>query len=31
MPRMGGAALRWAGQLMLAGIVVFSGSLYRWH
>jgi len=28
MPRMGGAALRWAGQLMLAGIVVFSGSLY---
>jgi uncharacterized membrane protein YgdD (TMEM256/DUF423 family) len=25
---MGGAALRWAGQLMLAGIVVFSGSLY---
>ena len=28
MPRMDGAALRWAGQLMLAGIVIFSGSLY---
>ncbi|MBG7622548.1 DUF423 domain-containing protein [Herbaspirillum sp. AP02] len=28
MPRMAGAAMRWAGNLMLAGIVVFSGSLY---
>ena len=28
MPRMAGAALHWAGRLMLAGIVIFSGSLY---
>ncbi|WP_299538478.1 DUF423 domain-containing protein [uncultured Herbaspirillum sp.] len=28
MPRMAGTALTWAGRLMLAGIVVFSGSLY---
>jgi len=28
MPRMAGAAMSWAGNLMLAGIVVFSGSLY---
>lgn len=28
MPRMNSAALRWAGALMLAGIVIFSGSLY---
>ncbi|WP_343652411.1 DUF423 domain-containing protein [Herbaspirillum sp.] len=28
MPRMAGPAMRWAGNLMLAGIVVFSGSLY---
>lgn len=28
MPRIAGAAMRWAGNLMLAGIVVFSGSLY---
>ena len=28
MPRMAGAAMRWAGNLMLAGIIVFSGSLY---
>ncbi|WDZ97162.1 DUF423 domain-containing protein [Herbaspirillum sp. WKF16] len=27
-PKFGGAALNWAGNLMLAGIVVFSGSLY---
>ncbi|MCI1006941.1 MULTISPECIES: DUF423 domain-containing protein [unclassified Herbaspirillum] len=28
MPRMAGTALTWAGRLMLAGIVIFSGSLY---
>lgn len=28
VPKFGGAALSWAGNLMLAGIVVFSGSLY---
>ena len=28
LPRLGGAALHWAGNLMLAGIVIFSGSLY---
>ncbi|EJN02718.1 DUF423 domain-containing protein [Herbaspirillum sp. YR522] len=28
MPRFGGACLSWAGNLMLAGIVIFSGSLY---
>ena len=27
-PKFGGAALNWAGNLMLAGIVIFSGSLY---
>lgn len=27
-PKFGGAALSWAGILMLAGIVIFSGSLY---
>lgn len=28
IPKFGGAALGWAGNLMLAGIVIFSGSLY---
>lgn len=28
MPKFGGAALNWAGNLMLIGIVIFSGSLY---
>ncbi|OWY27131.1 DUF423 domain-containing protein [Herbaspirillum robiniae] len=28
MPKFGGAALNWSGNLMLAGIVIFSGSLY---
>lgn len=28
VPKFGGVALNWAGNLMLAGIVVFSGSLY---
>jgi len=28
MPRLGGTGLAWAGNLMLAGIVIFSGSLY---
>jgi uncharacterized membrane protein YgdD (TMEM256/DUF423 family) len=28
MPKFDGAALAWAGNLMLAGIVIFSGSLY---
>ncbi|MCA1323452.1 DUF423 domain-containing protein [Herbaspirillum sp. alder98] len=28
MPKFGGAGLTWAGNLMLAGIVIFSGSLY---
>ncbi|MBB5391688.1 MULTISPECIES: DUF423 domain-containing protein [unclassified Herbaspirillum] len=28
LPRFGGAMMRWAGNLMLAGIVIFSGSLY---
>ncbi|MBP0599911.1 DUF423 domain-containing protein [Herbaspirillum sp. LeCh32-8] len=28
MPKFGGAAMGWAGNLMLAGIVIFSGSLY---
>lgn len=28
LPKFGRSALRWAGLLMLAGIVIFSGSLY---
>ncbi|WP_343586497.1 DUF423 domain-containing protein [Herbaspirillum sp.] len=28
LPRLGGALMHWAGNLMLAGIVLFSGSLY---
>ncbi|MBO9538661.1 DUF423 domain-containing protein [Herbaspirillum sp.] len=28
LPRLGGALMHWAGNLMLAGIMLFSGSLY---
>jgi len=28
MPKLDSAALRWAGNMMLTGIIIFSGSLY---